>query len=121
MSRYYELDGTGKVIGSYATPQPELDLELLPDAPNDESMWNGFAWVPDQEKIDARLAEEAADQVSAAAKTAIASMPGWASWSAAEATAYIDKNVTTLATAKTVMKAMAQAIIYFRDHSRIVR
>ena len=120
MMRYYDLD-IGTVRGSYALPQPGMELVLLEEAPDDESMWDGTVWVPDQEKIDARLAEEAADQVSAAAKTAIASMPGWASWSAAEATAYIDKNVTTLATAKTVMKAMAQAIIYLRDHSRIVR
>ena len=35
------------------------ELTLLDDAPDDERMWDGEAWVPDQEKIDARLAEEA--------------------------------------------------------------
>ena len=69
----------------------------------------------------ARQVEEAATQAAAASKTAMSSLPGWATWSADEAVAYIDQNVTDLASAKTVQKAMAKAIIYLRDHSRIVR
>ena len=69
----------------------------------------------------ARQVEEAATQAAAASKTAMSSLPGWATWSVDEAVAYIDQNVTDLASAKTVQKAMAKAIIYLRDHSRIVR
>lgn len=51
------------------------------------------------------------------AKGDFEALPGWATWSAAEAVAYIEANVTTLATAKTVMERMAQAIVYLRDMS----
>ena len=120
MMRYYDLD-IGTVRGSYALPQPGMELVLLEEAPDDESMWDGTVWVPDQEKIDARLAEKAAASAASATKTAMSSMPGWATWTAEEAVAYIDKNVTDLASAKTVQKAMAKVIIYLRDHSRIIR
>ncbi len=56
--RYYDLID-GKVLGSYAVPQPNKELTLLQDAPNDESMWNGKAWVADPDRVAARLAEEA--------------------------------------------------------------
>lgn len=59
--RYYNLK-EGKVLGSYAVPQPDMELTLLEDAPNDESMWDGKAWVPDPDKVATRLAEEAAEE-----------------------------------------------------------
>jgi hypothetical protein len=42
-------------------------------------------------------------------------LPGWATWTAAEATAWIDANVVDLASAKTTLEAMAKAIVYLRD------
>jgi hypothetical protein len=43
------------------------------------------------------------------------SLPGWATWTAVEAEAWIETNVTSLATAKTALGAMAKALIYLRD------
>lgn len=64
--RYYDLTKEGKVMGSYAVPQPGLErdgvpveLTLLGDAPNDETKWDGKNWIPDQDKIDTRLSNEA--------------------------------------------------------------
>lgn len=44
-----------------------------------------------------------------------AAMPGWATWTDAEAEAWIEANVTDLASAKTALKAMAKAIVYLRN------
>jgi hypothetical protein len=45
----------------------------------------------------------------------IASVPGWATWTAAEAAAYIDANVVDLASAKVVMQNMAKIIAELRN------
>lgn len=45
--RYYELDTNGKVIGSYAVPQPGLNLVLLDEPPSEFYYWDGAAWVYD--------------------------------------------------------------------------
>jgi len=50
-------------------------------------------------------------------KQDFANLPGWATWSAAEAEQWIEDNVTNLATAKTALKAMARAIVYLRKAS----
>lgn len=42
---------------------------------------------------------------------------GWATWTAAEAESWINANVTTLATAKVALVAMAKAIVYLRNIS----
>lgn len=44
-------------------------------------------------------------------------LPGWATFTAAEAEQWIEDNVTNLASAKTALKAMAKAIVYLRNHS----
>lgn len=49
--RYYDLDINGKVKGSYAVPQPGKELTLLKIAPDNESMWDGEKWVPDQDLL----------------------------------------------------------------------
>ena len=74
MKRYYELNEIGKVLGSYAVPQPDMELTLLEEAPNDESMWDGKAWVADAEKVAAKQAEAAKVIAVAEAKTAISTM-----------------------------------------------
>lgn len=43
----------------------------------------------------------------------------FATLTAAQATAWIDSNVTNLASAKTALKRLAEMIIYLRDHSGI--
>lgn len=76
--RYYDLDESGKVEGSYAVLQPDKELTLLEDAPNDESMWDGSQWVPDPDIVNARLATDALiaakTEAIAEAKEKIASM-----------------------------------------------
>jgi hypothetical protein len=42
-------------------------------------------------------------------------LPGWADWTAAQASDWIDANVVDLASAKTVLTSMAKAIVYLRD------
>ena len=71
--RYYYLK-EGKVLGSYAVPQPGIELTLLQDAPNDESMWDGKAWVPDPDKVAAREAIEAKAQAITDAKASISTI-----------------------------------------------
>lgn len=51
------------------------------------------------------------------AEDAIRAMPGWATWSADEATQWIDANVNDLASAKTALKAMAKLLVYLRERS----
>lgn len=76
--RYYELDVTGKIKGSYEVPQPDKTLHLIEDAPNNESQRDGVpgtVWIPDQEIIDARLAIENKETIKAQAIEAL--LPSW--------------------------------------------
>lgn len=52
-------------------------------------------------------------------KVGMKTLPGWADWTALQAGTWIEDNVNNMTTVKTVLKAMAKAIIYLRDHSRI--
>ena len=74
MKRFYQLNETGKVLGSYAVPQPDMELTLLEEAPNEESKWDGEKWVADAEKVAAKQAEAAKVLAVAEAKTAISTM-----------------------------------------------
>jgi len=49
------------------------------------------------------------------AETGFGALPGWATWSAAEAADWIEANVTDLASAKVALTAMARAIVFLRD------
>lgn len=70
------------------------------------------------------IAWQAANQISVAqgqAKTDLGAVPGWMkTFTAAQAEAYIETNVTTLASAKTVLKIMAKMLVLIRDHTRFV-
>ena len=122
--RYYDLDVNGKVKGSYAIPQPGKALHLLDEAPNDESMRDGVPgskWMPDPVIVSAKQIEAAAVKAQVDAKAGMSNLPGWASWNAAEATSWINTNVTDLASAKNALEKIAEAIIYLRDYARIVK
>jgi len=54
-------------------------------------------------------------------KTGMKNQTGWATWTADQAEAWINTNVTDLAGAKTALKAMARAIIFLRDYSQITQ
>lgn len=56
---------------------------------------------------DAPLVDTPAQQVQA--------IPNWATWTAAEATAYIDAQVTDIASAKVVLRALARVVVALRD------
>lgn len=58
---------------------------------------------------DLAVRDQAADDFEA--------LPGWATWTAAEAENWIEQNVTSLASAKIALRAMAQAIVFLRDRS----
>jgi hypothetical protein len=44
-----------------------------------------------------------------------AAIPNWAAWTEAEAVAYIESNVTSLANAKVVLIALARVVVALRD------
>lgn len=104
MKRYYELNETGTVLGSYAVPQPDKELTLLEEAPNEESKLDGEKWVPDQEKIDIRLAGEV--QIVAKATAFESNLPSWAQ----VATAVDD--ISSLAEAKAFLKKLARVVYW---------
>jgi hypothetical protein len=76
----------------------------------------------------ARDAEEAAgliadaervalEAVAASGGTLAASIPGWATWTDAEVLDHIDSNVTDLASAVVVLKALARMIVALRNRT----
>lgn len=65
------------------------------------------AWI-----VDSATPQDLGQDVGAAG---IVALPGWATWTAAEAEAWITANVTNLATAITALKAMAKMLVYIRD------
>jgi hypothetical protein len=103
--RYYDLDVSGKVKGSYAVPQLGKELHLLEDAPNDESKRDGMPgdnWIPDPDIVNARLAEEA--RVAAKAQALIDNLPSWAA---------VDQAITNIS-------SLADAKAFIRKLSRVV-
>ena len=56
-----------------------------------------------------------ADEDRDVGRTAIRSLPGWATWTAAEAEGWIQANVTDLASAKVALRAMARMLVMLRD------
>ena len=68
--RYYKLENTstGKVLASYARPQPNIEGLLYLDEPEiDFPQWNGSAWVEDPDLVsqdyERQVAETDADFV----------------------------------------------------------
>lgn len=68
------------------------------------------------------IAWQAAKQIDASqaqAKVDMGAVPAWMkTFTAAQAESYIETNVTTLATAKVVLKIMARMLVLMRDHTR---
>ena len=64
-----------------------------------------------QRQID----EAAAATTSEQARTNVANIPGWATYTEAQALAWIDTNVTDLASAKRALRAMARMLVALRD------
>ncbi len=79
--------------------------------------------TPDENTLNQALIDLAASQqvqadidiVQSNAKTQAANIPNWATWTETETLAYIDTNVTDLASAKVVIRAMARMIIALRN------
>jgi hypothetical protein len=77
-----------------------------------------------QDDVDTLLAAHDGEALSAGERRQIAresgeqvfsALPGWATWTAQETEDYIDTNVTDLASAKVVLKALAKAIVALRN------
>lgn len=75
-----------------------------------EAHQDGEAWV-----VDSSTAQSLGQDVGTAG---IAALPGWATWTAAEADTWIVNNVTNLATAITALRAMAKLLVYLRDRGK---
>jgi hypothetical protein len=101
--RYYDLDVSGKVKGSYAVPQPDKELTLLEDAPDQESKWDG-AWIPDPDIVNARLAEEA--RIAAKAQDFLDNLLSWSQVDTAIT------NIANLADAKVFIKKLARVVYW---------
>lgn len=55
------------------------------------------------------------DLLASEAPKQLRNIPGWATWDMGQTVDYINKNVTSLATAKTVLVAMAKMLVVLRD------
>jgi len=89
--------------------------------PSSSSYISAIISIVDSHDADAALAAWNAKQTRIAnAANEIRNIPGWARWTAAEADAWLEANVLSLESAKTVMKTMARMICYLRDHAGIV-
>lgn len=71
-----------------------------------EAHQDNGAWV-----LDGFTADEDRDL----GREAIKDLPGWATWTDEEAEAWVESNVTNLATAKTAIKALARMAVFLRD------
>lgn len=71
--------------------------------------------VVDAHDPDALTAGQAALAASADADTRAKAIPGWAQWDEQQAIDYINETVTDLASAKTVLVAMARLLVAQRD------
>jgi len=74
MNRYYDLDENGKVRGSFALPQPGMELVLLNDPPGDDYVWTGQEWTAD---VDAMKAKKLSLIRAGAATVILAKYPDW--------------------------------------------
>ena len=45
MRRYYDLDSSGNIKGSFANPQVGMTLNLLEECPFQLGKWDGTKWV----------------------------------------------------------------------------
>ena len=104
-------------------PAEDYGPNVVVDCSTGEESW--IELTP-QEVIarDARAAEsalriaemEAQEAVRESGEQDFAALPGWATWTVAEAEDYIEAYVTDLASAKAVLKALAKAIVAIRNH-----
>lgn len=96
---------------SLTTPTDEANLRkrFVIDA-HQETIDGALVWVVDS-AAPAQLGQDAGE-------AGIAALPGWATFSAAEAETWITNNVTNLATAITALKAMAKLLVYLRDRGK---
>jgi len=111
------LTGQGTLLGIGA---------LFIDANNRMVLDEGNANIditPDEATLTQALAdlataqdvETAQDIIKAGAKAQASAIPNWASWTEIQATDYVDNNVTDLASAKVVLRAMARMMIALRN------
>jgi len=66
-------------------------------------------------KTEEQIADERKVAAKAGAENIAAAIPGWAHWTETEVLAYIDGNVTDLASAKVVLKALARMVVALRN------
>lgn len=82
--------------------------------PEEAALDQAYAeWVAEQEAL-ANL-EAAHQQRQTSAKTSARNIPNWATWDEPTTVNWITTNVTDLASAKTVLLAMARLLVALRD------
>ncbi|MBN1122790.1 MAG: hypothetical protein JXJ17_17065 [Anaerolineae bacterium] len=69
----------------------------------------------DPSLTEAQLADAAKELTEANAKADAASIPGWASWTEAEAVAWVDGHVTNLEGAKQALSALSRLVVALRN------
>jgi hypothetical protein len=102
-----------------------LSAEHPGEGPPDEQILFAFedGATTTQQDVDALLSAHTGGQaeserlavVRESGETDFAALPGWATWTVAQAEDYIETNVTDLASAKVVLKALAKAIVALRN------
>lgn len=106
--RDWTLDDLAReILAQSFPPEPDRSFQqrLTIDATSTGGIWT----------VNNVTAEALPDE---AARDGFANLPGWATWTADGAAAWIDANVVDLASAKVALAAMARAIVYLREWRR---
>ena len=120
MPRYLFDTAIQKILIRKLIKELEIDNNLSVEGVADQlpQVAVDFIGEPSQDDLDTAQAvidaHDATDYEAirqAQADTDAANIPGWASWTEAEATAWVDANVSNIASAKTALKAMARMIV----------
>ena len=123
----YEASGLSFVEQEHDTTSPAtffpystgfVRVDWVGDEP-EQSILDAIQAVIDAHNPEDLSSTEQKDLASATAMDDFSSMPDWATWTAQEASDYIETNVTDLASAKVVLQKLAMAVIYLRDINRI--
>ncbi len=95
----------------------DITVHLLrePTAAEQDQIAAALAAHDPTSKTPAQLEAEHVAAVAAAADTNAANIPGWAHWTEKQTVDYITANVTDLASARTVLIAMARMMVALRN------
>ncbi len=78
--------------------------------PDENTLNQALIDLADSQQVQADI-----DTVQSSAKSQVQNIPSWANWTETETLDHIDTNITDLASAKVVIRAMARMLIALRN------